>query len=347
MMNQNKTTGQNETSSFKMEEQDQANVILSELKRIAAEYTTAALEANHPQVRNQFTALLNQTLKHQAELYEAIRSQNAYGSIPMATGQEVQAESQKQIKAASKLRALVHQFTSGTVNAGSSIQGSSHFAQAGSVTVDEAAQQDSLTNTEGPLAQGQTYAQAQGSSSPKGSGSVHPAGTEVSAFSASRAAEAEAHRLSGQVDPAIPQQSEGESMKPQLGAVLTQQLYPNAVYQPYSSQEAPVTTGHAAASYQSHSPYTGSGQDSSASGIPQRGITRPGQPAGTAFQNPSYPVTGHASSAYTSYGGGIGAGSGAMHTPYGYQPQAGPSTGRSGGMQPMPPYGGPSGRYMP
>ncbi|MDT2256704.1 spore coat protein [Paenibacillus larvae] len=163
-------TAQNEASSFRMEEQDQANVILSELKRTAREYTTAALEANHLQVREQFTTLLNQTLKHQAELYEAIRSLNAYGSVPTATAQEIQSESQKQTKSAAKLRALVHQFTSASsasVSGGSSAQGASNFVHAGSVTVDEADRQDSLTNTEGPLAQGQSFAQAQGSASQK------------------------------------------------------------------------------------------------------------------------------------------------------------------------------------
>jgi len=321
-------TAQNEASSFRMEEQDQANVILSELKRTAREYTTAALEANHPQVREQFTTLLNQTLKHQAELYEAIRSLNAYGSVPTATAQEIQSESQKQTKSAAKLRALVHQYTSASsasVSGGSSAQGASNFVHTGSVTVDEADRQDSLTNTEGPLAQGQSFAQAQGSASQKEKSlSSAPTGTEVPAFSASRVLEAEANRLTGQpdADMALSHQGHGEHKKPQPGAVLTQQLYPNAVYQPHSSQGYP------------------------ASDIPQRGITRPGQPAGTAFQGPSYPGTGHASPAYTPYGG-IGGGSGGMHAPAGYQPQAGPGTGHPGGMQPLPPYGSHGGRFMP
>lgn len=324
-------TAQNEASSFRMEEQDQANVILSELKRTAREYTTAALEANHLQVREQFTTLLNQTLKHQAELYEAIRSLNAYGSVPTATAQEIQSESQKQTKSAAKLRALVHQFTSASsasVSGGSSAQGASNFVHAGSVTVDEADRQDSLTNTEGPLAQGQSFAQAQGSASQKEKSlSSAPTGTEVPAFSASRVLEAEANRLTGQpdADMALSHQGHGEHKKPQPGAVLTQQLYPNAVYQPHSSQGAPATSGQAPP-YQSQSPYIGSGQGYPASDITQRGITRPGQPAGSAFQVPSYPGTGHASPVYIPYGG-IGGG--------------------SGGMQPLPPHGSPGGRFMP
>ncbi|MEV3176745.1 spore coat protein [Paenibacillus larvae] len=320
-------TAQNEASSFRMEEQDQANVILSELKRTAREYTTAALEANHLQVREQFTTLLNQTLKHQAELYEAIRSLNAYGSVPTATAQEIQSESQKQTKSAAKLRALVHQFTSASsasVSGGSSAQGASNFVHAGSVTVDEADRQDSLTNTEGPLAQGQSFAQAQGSASQKEKSlSSAPTGTEVPAFSASRVLEAEANRLTGQpdADMALSHQGHGEHKKPQPGAVLTQQLYPNAVYQPHSSQGAPATSGQAPP-YQSQSPYIGSGQGYPASDITQRGITRPGQPAGSAFQGPSYPGTGHASPVYIPYGG-IGGG--------------------SGGMQPLPPHGSPGG----
>ncbi|MDT2274582.1 hypothetical protein P7H20_06575 [Paenibacillus larvae] len=37
-------------------------------------------------------------------------------------------------------------------------------------------------------------------------------------------------------DMALSHQGHGEHKKPQPGAVLTQQLYPNAVYQPHSSQ---------------------------------------------------------------------------------------------------------------
>ncbi|MDT2239909.1 hypothetical protein P7H22_05315 [Paenibacillus larvae] len=49
--------------------------------------------------------------------------------------------------------------------------------------MDEADRQDSLTNTEGPLAQGQSFAQAQGSASQKEKSlSSAPTGTEVPAF---------------------------------------------------------------------------------------------------------------------------------------------------------------------
>lgn len=92
---------------YHLNEQDTANLVLSELKRAAREYTTAALEATHPAIRQTFASLTQKTLQDQAELFDALSQINGYGSISMATQQEVQQELQQQIRRVEQLQQLV------------------------------------------------------------------------------------------------------------------------------------------------------------------------------------------------------------------------------------------------
>lgn len=94
---------------FHLNEQDTANLVLSELKRAAREYTTAALEATHPVIRQTFASLTQKTLQDQAELFDVLSQINGYGSISMAAQQEVQQELQQQIGKAEQLHSVVRQ----------------------------------------------------------------------------------------------------------------------------------------------------------------------------------------------------------------------------------------------
>jgi spore coat protein CotF len=92
-----------------LQDQDVANIVLSECKRIAREYATAALEANHPAIRQTFQTLLQKTLQDQAQIYTIISQMNAYGDVKEASWQEIQQEIQKQMQKVGQLQTLVQQ----------------------------------------------------------------------------------------------------------------------------------------------------------------------------------------------------------------------------------------------
>jgi spore coat protein CotF len=94
---------------MKLQEQDLANILLCELKRVAREYATATLEASNPQIRQMFHYLLNQTLQDQAQLFQDIQQMNQYGDIPTAQRQDVQKELQKHSQTTSNLQSMVQQ----------------------------------------------------------------------------------------------------------------------------------------------------------------------------------------------------------------------------------------------
>lgn len=105
----NLQSAQTQPLHFHLNEQDVANLVLSELKRTAREYTTAALEATHPAVRQTFVSLTQKTLQDQAELYNVLSQSGGYGSISMASQQEVQQELQQQLRKTEQLHAVVQQ----------------------------------------------------------------------------------------------------------------------------------------------------------------------------------------------------------------------------------------------
>ena len=57
-----------------LEDLDFANFVLSELKRSAREYTTAALEAANPSIRQTFQSLLQKTLDDQSLFFRKSRN---------------------------------------------------------------------------------------------------------------------------------------------------------------------------------------------------------------------------------------------------------------------------------
>jgi len=92
-----------------LQEQDWGNLVLSELKRTAREYATAALEATHPAVRQTFQSLAQKTMQEQAELYTVLSQLNGYGSVKMAAQHEVQQELQQHGQKAEQLQNFVQQ----------------------------------------------------------------------------------------------------------------------------------------------------------------------------------------------------------------------------------------------
>ncbi|NDI36472.1 spore coat protein [Chengkuizengella sediminis] len=75
-------------------DKDMANLVLSELKRMAREYTTACLESANPMVHQNFNQLLQKTLADQAQLFQIMSQQGMYNVTP-APMQEIQKEQQK------------------------------------------------------------------------------------------------------------------------------------------------------------------------------------------------------------------------------------------------------------
>ncbi|UQZ84319.1 Coat F domain protein [Paenibacillus konkukensis] len=90
-----------------LQEQDWGNLVLAELKRAAREYTTAALEATHPAIRQTFQSLAQRTMQDQAELFTVLSQMHGYGSVKMAQQQEIQQDLQQQIQKVEQLQSLV------------------------------------------------------------------------------------------------------------------------------------------------------------------------------------------------------------------------------------------------
>lgn len=153
---------------FHLNEQDTANLVLSELKRAAREYTTAALEATHPVIRQTFAGLTQKTLQDQAELFDVLSQINGYGSISMATQQEVQQELQQHIRKAEQLHSVVQQ----------AIQSGSAYQQ----PIQQAAIQQPFQSghTAGAAGYGNQGVASSGASSYTTGGSLEPIRTKVS-----------------------------------------------------------------------------------------------------------------------------------------------------------------------
>lgn len=94
-----------------LEDLDFANFVLSELKRSAREYTTAALEAANPGIRQTFETLLQKTLDDQALVFQEIQNLGGY-QIQPAEQQMIGQELQKQSQTAIQVQAIVQQHVS-------------------------------------------------------------------------------------------------------------------------------------------------------------------------------------------------------------------------------------------
>jgi spore coat protein CotF len=105
-----------------LQEQDLANLALSELKRTATEYSIAILEASTPAARQTFQTLLQKTLHDQSLLYSFISQSLGYGDVKEASQQDIQQELQKQHQKMEQLKSLVQ----------ASVSASSGYQQMGS-----------------------------------------------------------------------------------------------------------------------------------------------------------------------------------------------------------------------
>lgn len=99
---------QQQQQQVRLQEQDLANLVLSELKRSAGEYTTAVTEAVNPQIKQTFQTLLSKTLQCHATLFQEIQKLGYYEVQP-ADQQEIQQELQKQSQTAAQLQSFVQQ----------------------------------------------------------------------------------------------------------------------------------------------------------------------------------------------------------------------------------------------
>lgn len=99
-----------------LEDLDFANFVLSELKRSAREYTTAALEAANPGIRQTFETLLQKTLDDQALIFKEIEKLGGY-QIGQAEQQQIEQELQKQSQTAIQVQSIVGQYVGGASSA--------------------------------------------------------------------------------------------------------------------------------------------------------------------------------------------------------------------------------------
>ncbi|NBD23051.1 spore coat protein [Paenibacillus glycinis] len=76
-------------SPLSLPEEDIANTILADLKRVTREYATAATESVCPQIRQMFTDLLNETLTMQGDLYTTLKQANLYNASSPVLQQEI------------------------------------------------------------------------------------------------------------------------------------------------------------------------------------------------------------------------------------------------------------------
>lgn len=70
-------------------DEDLAYTILADLKRVTREYATAAMEAVCPSVRTMFTQMMNNNLRVQGELFNAMQQQNMYNASSPAPRHEI------------------------------------------------------------------------------------------------------------------------------------------------------------------------------------------------------------------------------------------------------------------
>jgi hypothetical protein len=120
MSQQNQGSQQNQQANEQaLQEQDWGKLLLGELKRVAREYTTAALEASHSSLCQTFQSLAQKTMQDQARLFSVLsQMNNGYSSIPMAHPQEIQQELQQRSQKAEQLQSLVQQCVQGEFTSG-------------------------------------------------------------------------------------------------------------------------------------------------------------------------------------------------------------------------------------
>lgn len=94
-------------------ERDLAYQMLVETKRVAAEYVTAATEANCQSVRQMFVSLLNDTLQIQSEIYQLMSQQGWYPIPSPVMRHEISGELQRHQQEQQQTQSFVQQRVAG------------------------------------------------------------------------------------------------------------------------------------------------------------------------------------------------------------------------------------------
>ncbi|RJX41565.1 spore coat protein [Paenibacillus pinisoli] len=104
----------NQQSQSILTEEDLASTVLSDLKRVVREYATAATESTCPDIRQLFTKLLDNTLKAQGQLFQAMQQSNMYNTASPALRQELDKQAQQYKQTAQKTKQQLQQSLSGS-----------------------------------------------------------------------------------------------------------------------------------------------------------------------------------------------------------------------------------------
>ncbi|WP_128896741.1 spore coat protein [Longirhabdus pacifica] len=95
-------------SGMALTDKDFSNIILSEMKRTAREWTTACLESECPTVRELFRSKLNKTLDLQHELYDLMSQYGFYGQVKPAMQQDIQSQLHSQSDKGYKMHSFMY-----------------------------------------------------------------------------------------------------------------------------------------------------------------------------------------------------------------------------------------------
>jgi spore coat protein CotF len=161
---------QQQQQQVDLEDLDFANFVLSELKRSAREYTTAALEAANPSIRQTFETLLQKTLDDQALVFQEIQNLGGY-QIQPAEQQMIGQELQKQSQTAIQVQSIVQQHVSRSASASytqqdrSSVQSTQSQQELQTQSQQHQPYQTQSHQTEQQHQQRQPYSQQQGQQS--------------------------------------------------------------------------------------------------------------------------------------------------------------------------------------
>lgn len=104
----------NQQSQSILTEEDLASTVLSDLKRVVREYATAATESTCPDIRQLFTKLLDNTLKAQGQLFQAMQQSNMYNTASPALRQELDKQAQQYKQTAQKTKQQLQQTLGGS-----------------------------------------------------------------------------------------------------------------------------------------------------------------------------------------------------------------------------------------
>lgn len=110
-------------------EEDLASIVLSDLKRVVREYATAATESTCQDIRQMFTKLLDNTLRAQGQLFQAMQQSNMYNTASPALRQELDKQAQQYKQTAQKTKSQLQGMMGGAGQA--SFYNPSQHGQAG------------------------------------------------------------------------------------------------------------------------------------------------------------------------------------------------------------------------